>query len=134
MAPLVKKRVVPPIPVQEQTPRVRVLVEIVEQQQSLIDSQKDTLEQRQLQIDQLSLANERQLETIEEQQTRIEALKAEVARLEKLPKKPKIRPSTLPKDDNESDHHDSDNPGASGQGETDDAKGKPPNPANARRS
>jgi hypothetical protein len=127
MAPFVKKPVVPPIPVEEPTPRVRVLVDIIEQQQTLIDSQKATLEQLQLQIDQLSLANERQLETIQQQQTRIEALKAEVARLKKLPKKPKIRPSTLPKDDDESDHDDSDDTGASGQGETDDAKGKTPN-------
>ena len=126
MAPFVKRRVMPPIPVEEQTPRERVRVDIIEQQQTLIDSQKATLEQRQLQIDQLSLANERQLETIQEQQPPIEALKAEVAGLKKLPKRPKIRPSPLPKDDDESDHDDSDDTGASGQGETDDAKGKTP--------
>ena len=35
-------------------------------------------------------------------------LQAEVARIKKLPKKPKIRPSTLPKDDDESDNDDTD--------------------------
>jgi hypothetical protein len=126
MAPFLKKRVLPPIPLQEQTPTARVLIATIEQQQTLIDTQKTTLEQLQLKIDQLSSANERQLETIHEQQTQIDALKAEVARLKKLPKKPKIRPSTLPQDDEESDHDDSDDTGASGQGETNDAKGKTP--------
>ena len=65
----------PHIPAEEQTPTVRLLMGIIEQQH----------------------------ETIEKQQAQIEALTAEVARLKKLPKKPKIRPSTLPKDDEESE-------------------------------
>jgi len=41
---------------------------------------------------------EQQLELIQKQQAEIDALKAEVAKLKKLPPKPKIRPSKLPKD------------------------------------
>ena len=40
---------------------------------------------------------EQQQETIQRQQTEIDALKAEVARLKKLPKRPKIKPSNLNK-------------------------------------
>ncbi len=86
---------------------MRLLMSMIEQQQALID---------------------RQQETIQKQQAQIEALNTEVARLKKLPKKPKIRPSTLPKDDEESDHDDSDDTGASGQGETDDSNGKTTKP------
>ncbi len=99
--PLQDKNVLPPIPEEEQTPGARLLMAFIEQQQ----------------------------ETIQKQQTEIEALKAEVARLKKLPKKPKIRPSTLPKDDDEPEHDDNDDPGASGQGgTTDDQKEKTTKP------
>ena len=63
----------PPIPKEEQTPTVHLLLTIIEQLQ----------------------------QNFQQQQERIEVLEAEVARLKKLPKKPKIRPSTLPKDDND---------------------------------
>jgi len=65
------KKAFPHIPEEEQTPTVRLLIAIIEQQQ----------------------------ETILKQQAEIDALKAEVARLKKLPKKPKIKSSTLTKDD-----------------------------------
>ena len=68
----------PHIPVAEQTPTIRLLLAFIERQQ----------------------------EIIQKQQAELEALKAEVARLKKLPKKPKIRPSTLPKDDNDNDDGD----------------------------
>jgi len=108
MAPFLKKSVLPPIPLGEQTPTVRLLMALVEQQQGVIETQKTTIEQLQLQIDQLRSSNERQQEDLQKQQVQIEALKAEVARLKNLPKKPKIQPSTLPKDDDESDHDDTD--------------------------
>ena len=63
----------PPIPKEEQTPTVHLLLTIIEQLQ----------------------------QNLQQQQERMEALEAEVARLKKLPKKPKIRPSTLPKDDDD---------------------------------
>ena len=63
----------PHIPQDEQTPAVRLLMAFIEQQQ----------------------------ETLQKQRIEIDALKAEVARLKKLPNKPKIRPSTLPKDDDD---------------------------------
>jgi len=87
MAPAPSKGTLPHIPAEEQTPTVRLLMGMIEQQQALID---------------------RQQQIIQRQQAQIEALNAEVARLKKLPKKPKIRPSTLPKDDEESDHDDTD--------------------------
>lgn len=59
----------PHIPEAEQTPAVRLLIAFIEQQQEIIFKQ----------------------------QTEIEALKAEVARLKKLPPKPMIRPSKLSK-------------------------------------
>lgn len=65
------KHTLPHIPEEEQTPTVRLLVAFIEQQQ----------------------------ETILKQQTEIESLKAEIARLKKLPPKPKIRPSKLAKGD-----------------------------------
>ena len=74
------KHVLPVIPLQEQTPTVHLLLTIIEQQQ----------------------------ETIQQHQERIETLKAEIARLKKLSQKPKIRPSTLPKDDDEPDDNDTD--------------------------
>lgn len=77
----------PTIPEQEKTPTVRLLLTIIEQQQTAIEQLQGTVQQ---------------------QQTRIEALETEIARLKKLPKKPKIRPSTLPKDEDESDHDDTD--------------------------
>lgn len=123
-----KKSVLPPIPLEEQTPTVRALLVIIEQQQTVIDTQKTTIEQLQLQIDQLSSSNERLQEDFQKQQIQIEALKAEVTRLKKLPKKPKIRPSTLPKDD------DSDDSGASGQGGTDHSKGKTTKPRKRKKT
>ena len=75
----------PPIPPQEMTPTVRVLLAFIEQQQQ-------SIEQLQQQV--------------QAQQTQIEALKAEVARLQKRPAKPKIRPSTLPKDDTKAEDDD----------------------------
>ena len=66
------KNILPHIPEEEQTPTVRLLLAFIEKQQ----------------------------ETIQKQQTEIDALKAEVARLKKLPKKPNIKPSKLSKDKN----------------------------------
>ena len=65
------KHTPPHIPEEEQTPAVRLLLAFIEQQQ----------------------------ETILKQQTEIDSLKAEIARLKKLPRKPKIRPSKLSKSD-----------------------------------
>jgi len=92
MAPAPRKGTLPRIPEQEQTPTVRLLMSMIEQQQVLID---------------------RQQQTIQRQQAQIEALSTEVARLKKLPKKPKIRPSTLPKDDDADDSDDCDPDGGS---------------------
>jgi len=89
MAAATDPQAFPHIPQDEQTPAVRLLMAFIEQQQ----------------------------ETLQQQRTEIDALKAEVARLKKLPKKPKIRPSTLPKDDD-------DKPDAPGQG-GDNASNKP---------
>jgi len=88
------KHVLPAIPLQEQTPTVRLLLTLIEQQQ----------------------------ETIQQQQERIETLEAEIARLKKLSKKPKIRPSTLPKDDDEPDDNDTDNAGSDGDKPTGEPK------------
>ena len=127
MVPFQKKGILPSIPVAEQTPTVRLLMTLVEQQQKLIDSQQCTIEQLQLQIDRLRSSNEQLQQTLQEQQAQIQALKDEIARLKKLPKKPTIRPSTLPKDDDESDDdpNDSDHsdPGGGNQ-----AKGKTTKP------
>jgi len=71
----------------EKTPVVRLLLALIEEQQELI----------------------------QKQQEEIETLKAEVARLKNLPKRPKIRPSTLPKEDDESDDGDSDDSTQDGQ-------------------
>jgi len=101
----------PSIALAEQTPTVRLLLSIIEQLQTLTG-------QLQSQVKQLQLLSEQQQETIRQQQQRIEVLEAEVARLKKLPKKPKIRPSTLPQDD------DDDEPDAPGPG-GDNATGKP---------
>lgn len=65
----------PPIPPQEMTPTLRLLLAFIEQLQ----------------------------QQVQQQQTEIEALKDEVARLQKRPAKPRIRPSTLPKDDEDND-------------------------------
>ncbi len=105
------KTIPPSIPLAEQTPTVRSLLSIIEQQQTIIG-------QLQSQVEQLQLLNEQQQESILQQQERIGVLEAEVARIKKLPKKPNIRPSTLPKDD---DDDEPDDPGKSG----DDAIGKP---------
>jgi hypothetical protein len=83
---------IPPIPPEEMTPTVRLLLAFIAQQQQ-------TIEQLQQQV--------------QRQHAEIEALKAEVARLQKRPAKPKIRPSTLPKDDDKTDDDDND---ATGQG------------------
>ena len=106
------------------------LLALIEQQQRLIDAQKITLEQRQFQLDQLHSASEHQLQTLQEQQTQIDALKAEVARLKQLPKKPKIRPSTLPKDNEAPDQDNRNDTGSSDPGNPDegDANGKSPKP------
>lgn len=74
--------IIPELPEEEKTPVVRLLLAIIEQQQEIILNQ----------------------------QVEIDTLKAEVARLKKLPPKPKIKASKLPKDD------DNDNPtGHNGQ-------------------
>jgi len=86
-----------PIPPQEMTPTVRMLLALIEQQQH-------TIEQLQQQVQQ--------------QQTEIEALKDEVARLQKRPARPKIRPSTLPKDDKKTDDDDDNNDDAGQSGAT----------------
>jgi len=67
---------IPEIPEEEKTPAVCLLLAFIEQQQEIIQNQ----------------------------QIEIDALKAEIAKLKKLPPKPKIRASKLPKDD------DNDNP------------------------
>ena len=94
------KYVLPPIPEAEQTPKVRLLLRLIEQQQ----------------------------QTLQQQQERIERLEAEVARLKKLPKKPKIRPSTLPQDDDESDPDDNDDSGDCGPSGEHRSTGKSSNP------
>lgn len=71
-----KSPLIPDFPEEEKTPTVRLLLAIIEQQQEIIQNQ----------------------------QIEIDALKSEVAKLKKLPPKPKIRASKLPKDD------DNDNP------------------------
>jgi hypothetical protein len=91
------KVVLPTIPLAEQTPTVRLLLTIIEQLQ----------------------------QNLQQQQERIEALETEVARLKKLPKKPKIRPSTLPKDDDDSD---------SGQGGGDKPTGKTTKPRKRKKT
>lgn len=95
----------PTIPEAEKTPTVRALLAFIEQQQ----------------------------ETIEKQQAEIEALKAEVVRLKKLPKRPKIHPSTLPKDDDEpgDDNSSSDDSRKGGKG---DANGKPKKPRKRKKN
>jgi hypothetical protein len=99
------------IPLAEWTPTVHSLLSIIEQQQTLIG-------QLQSQLEQLQLLNEQHQETLLDQQERIGVLEAEVARIKKLPQKPKIRPSTLSKDD------DDDKPVAPRQG-GDNTTGKP---------
>ncbi len=71
-----KLPLIPEIPEEEKTPVVRLLLAFMEQQQEIIQNQ----------------------------QVEIDVLKTEVAKLKKLPPKPKIRSSKLPKDD------DNDNP------------------------
>ena len=110
------KTIPPAIPLSEQTPTVRSLLSIIEQQQTIIG-------QLQSQVEQLQRINEQQQESILQQQGRIGVLEAEVARIKKLPKKPNIRPSTLPKDDDDDD----DETDGSGQG-GDNATGKPDKP------
>ena len=80
------------LPSAEQTPAVRSLLSVMEQQQTRIG-------QLQAQVGQLQRVNDQQQETLLKQQEHIVALEAEIARLKKLPQKPRIRPSTLPKDD-----------------------------------
>ena len=98
------KTIPPSVPLSEQTPTVRSLLSIIEQQQTIIG-------QLQSQVEQLQRINEQQQESILQQQKRIGVLETEVARIKKLPQKPNIRPSTLPKDDD-----DDDEPDGSGQG------------------
>jgi len=71
-----KITLIPDLPEEEKTPVVRLLLAFIEQQQELL----------------------------QKQQIEIDTLKTEVAKLKKLPPKPNIRPSKLPKDD------DNDNP------------------------
>ncbi len=66
-----KRFVLPPIPAQEVTPTVKLLLIIIEQQQ----------------------------DTIIRLEQRVDQLETEVARLKKLPARPKIKPSILNKDD-----------------------------------
>ena len=106
------KTIPPSVPLSEQTPTVRSLLSIIEQQQIIIG-------QLQSQVEQLQRINEQQQESILQQQKRIGVLETEVARIKKLPQKPNIRPSTLPKDDD-----DDDEPDGSGQGGN-NATGKP---------
>ena len=106
------KTIPPSVPLSEQTPTVRSLLSIIEQQQTIIG-------QLQSQVEQLQRINEQQQESILQQQKRIGVLETEVARIKKLPQKPNIRPSTLPKDDD-----DDDEPDGSGQGGN-NATGKP---------
>jgi len=103
---------------------VCALLVLIEHQQGVIAQQQSRLEQLQLHIDQLRATNEHQLQTLQAQQTQIDALKAEVARLKQLPKKPKIRPSTLPKDDPPADQQDREDSSQSEQGETEQGKRK----------
>lgn len=128
MVPFLKKGILPSIPVAEQTPTVRLLMTLVEQQQVVIDSQKSTIEQLQLQINRLSSSNEHLQQTLQKQQAQIEALKAEIARLKKLPKKPTIRPSALPKDDDKPDDDDPNDSDHSDQGGGNQANGKTTKP------
>jgi hypothetical protein len=74
----------PPIPPEEMTPTVKLLVTIIEQQQITITR----LEQR------------------------VDHLETEVARLKKLPARPKIKPSALERDDDDQDPP----PGGAGSG------------------
>ena len=67
--------ILPSIPAEEMTPTVKLLLAIIEQQQ----------------------------ETIIQLEKRVDQLETEVARLKKLPPRPKIKPSTLEKDDNDDD-------------------------------
>jgi TolA-binding protein len=101
---------------------VCALLVLLEHQQGVIAQQQSRLEQRQLHLDELRATNEHQLQTLQEQQTQIDALKAEVARVKQLPKKPKIRPSTLPKDDPPADQQDREDTSQSEQGETEQGK------------
>ena len=107
---------------------VCALLSVIEHQQGVIAQQHTRLEQLQSHLDQLRTTHEHQLQTLQEQQTQIDALKAEVARLKQLQKRPKIRPSTLPKDDEDPDQDKPDGRDTSDQGKTDDRKGKPPKP------
>lgn len=88
------KDMLPSIPEEERTPTVNLLLTIIEQLQ----------------------------QNLQQQHERIEVLEAEVARLKNLPKKPKIRPSTLPKDDG------SDDSGDPGQGGDNGSTGKSSKP------
>ncbi len=80
MASLPDPAALPDIAEHERTPTVRQLLAFIEQQHAVIQQQK----------------------------AEIDTLEAELARLKKLPKRPKIRPSTLPKDDDPSDDDASD--------------------------
>jgi len=78
--------ILPPIPPEEMTPTVKLLLAIIEQQQG----------------------------TITRLEERVAQLETEVARLKKLPLRPKIKPSTLVKD-----HDDEDPPtGSTGKGQS----------------
>ncbi len=68
-----KRFVLPPIPTEEMTPTVKLLLTIIEQQQ----------------------------DTIIRLEQRVDQLETEVARLKKLPARPRIKPSILNKDDDD---------------------------------
>ena len=61
----------PPTPL----PSVCGLLAVIEKQQGVIDQQKTRLEQLQLHINELCATHECQLQTLQEQQTQIDALK-----------------------------------------------------------
>ena len=88
-----KDFILPPIPAEEMTPTVKLLLVIIEQQQG----------------------------TITRLEERVDQLETEVARLKKLPPRPKIKPGSLDKD------HDDDDPpmGSAGNGHS-MGKGKRP--------
>ena len=85
-----KLPLIPDIPEKEKTQTVRLLLAFIEQQQAII----------------------------QDQQIEIDALKTEVAKLKKLPPKPRIRASSLPKDDdnNNPTGHSGKKKGSSGNG------------------
>jgi hypothetical protein len=83
--------ILPPIPPEEMTPTVKLLLTIIEQQQTHSKQQQALSEHQQSIIAQ-------QQDIITQLEHRVEQLEAEMARLKKLPARPRIKPSTLDKD------------------------------------